>query len=199
MQTYTQTFAVATTWKLNVPGKYYTTLACTLPINVRFYLGGKKLDLGDISGLLAGLEVGPLADLNGPNAFDRVEIDVQAGDTVSIGIGNGQARYNRASTSATITQNKAPQTGAIVHTKQNVTNVSGALLAANSARQYLLVQNQDATGNVFLKFAAAATADAASIKIPPGGNYEMNGVIATQALNAIGDVAANGNVLTVEG
>lgn len=95
MQTYNQTFAANTTWQLNVPGKYFVTLACTLSLNVRFYLGGKKLDLGDITGLLAGLEVGPLGGLNDPIAFDRVEIDVQAGDTVKVGIGNGATRYNR--------------------------------------------------------------------------------------------------------
>lgn len=102
MQTYTQTFAAAQTWKMNVPGKYFVLLQCGLACNARFYLGGKKLDLGDISQLLAGLEVGPLAGLTAPNAFDTVEVDVQAGDTVQIGIGNGQARYNRANASVTV-------------------------------------------------------------------------------------------------
>lgn len=96
MQTFVQTFAGNQTWVLNVPGKYFTTLQCTNPINVRFYLGGKQLDLGQISQLLAGLEVtlGDIADTRA--AFDRVELDITGPDTVAVGIGNGQARYNRS-------------------------------------------------------------------------------------------------------
>lgn len=102
MQTYTQTFAANTTWKMNVPGKYFTTLQCSLAVNVRLYKGGKKLDLGDMSQLLAGLEVGPLANFDQPDAFDMVEVDVQAGDTVQIGIGNGLTRYNRANATVSV-------------------------------------------------------------------------------------------------
>ena len=54
MQTFSQSFTSSTTWTLNVPGKYFTTLACSNPINVRFYKGGKQLDLGQISQLLEG-------------------------------------------------------------------------------------------------------------------------------------------------
>lgn len=103
MQTFVQTFAANTTWVLNVPGKYFTTLQCTNPINVRFYLGGKQLDLGQISQLLAGLEVtlGDIADTQA--AFDRVELDITGPDTVSVGIGNGQARYNRSQGNVAVT------------------------------------------------------------------------------------------------
>lgn len=109
MQTYQQTFAGAQTWTLNVAGSYFTTLGTTLGVNVRLYRGGKKLDLGDMVGLLAGLEIGPLTPTdNFPFAFDRVEIDVAGADNIKVGIGNGAARYNRSN--GTVDVNSLPQT-----------------------------------------------------------------------------------------
>lgn len=106
MQTYTQTFAGPKTWELNVVGSYYATLTCTNNVNVRFYLGGKLLDLGEIKGLKAGLEVNLPKGESGI-AFDRVQIDATGADTITVGIGNGQARYSRGVTDATITNTVA--------------------------------------------------------------------------------------------
>lgn len=198
MQTYTQTFAAASTWVLNVTGKYFVTLGCTVNLNIRFYKGGKKLDLGDITGLQTGLEVGPLAGLTDEPAFDRVEIDVTASDTVQVGIGNGQARYNRAAGSVIVSQAKAPISGAFANVAKTVTNASASMLAANANRQYLLIQNNDTLGNICVTFGSAATL-ANGVKIVPGGSYELNGVIPSAQIFAIGDIASNANIVTVEG
>ncbi|AVO42727.1 hypothetical protein [Simplicispira suum] len=196
MQTYSQTFATAKTWELNVSGNYFTTLECTLPVNVRFFKGGKLLDLGEIKGLLAGLEV-TLGDIGKEAAFDRVQIDVQAGDTVKIGIGNGQARYNRGQASVTVTQN--------TQTKINVTTLnpqvpsySTMLIAANQNRNYLIIQNNSNSGTIWLRFQFNVTKKL-GIRIPPGGNFEMNGPICIQAVYALGDIPANDDVVLVEG
>lgn len=198
MQTYQQTFAAATTWELNIPGKYFTTLECTLPLNVRFYLGGKLLDAGEIRGLLSGLEMtlGNIGDTGA--AFDRVQIDVQAGDTVKIGIGNGQGRYNRGAASVTVTQNKVPVSATFDNVAKTVTNASGVLMAANANRQYLLIQNQSASGEIWIAFGKAATT-ADGVRIIAGGAFEMVGVCTTQEIRAIGSIASNTNVITVEG
>ena len=191
MQTFKQTFAAAQLWELNVVGKYFVSLQCTNPINVRFYQGGKLLDLGNIQGLLAGLEVFDIA-------FDRVQIDVTAADTIQIGIGNGNARYNRQNTTTTITNNRQPVTSAMVNSAATVTSANAQLVAANVNRQYLLVQNNSATGNIFLNFGAVATL-ANGVKIGPGGSYEMPGTQSNQAVNAIGDIASNAAIVIVEG
>lgn len=197
MQTYRQTFAAAQTWELNVPGKYFTTLECTLSVNVRFYLGGKMLDMGEIKGLLAGLEV-TLGEIDDTQpAFDRVQIDVQAGDTVQIGIGNGQARYNRGAATVTVSQNSQTK-ATFSNTAKTVTTASAQMVADNAARQYLLIQNKDATGNVWVNFGAAAT-QANGVKIAPGGAWETSSVTPTNAVHAIGDIASNANIVLVEG
>ena len=195
MQTYSQTFAGSTTWTLNVPGKYFTTLACTNPINVRFYKGGKQLDLGQISQLLAGLEVtlGNIDDTDA--AFDRVEIDVSGADTVQVGIGNGQARYNRSQGSVAVTN----VNGTMTHVAQTVTSASAQLLAAKANRRYLMIQNNDATGVVYVRLDGTAATITTGIKILPGGSYELQGFVPTGAVMAIGSIASNANVVTVEG
>jgi hypothetical protein len=195
MQTFTQSFTVSTTWTLNVPGKYFTTLACSNPINVRFYKGGKQLDLGQISQLLAGLEVtlGNIEDTQA--AFDRIEIDVTGTDTVQVGIGNGQARYNRSQGSVAITN----VSGAFVNAQKTVTNASATLLAANAARRYLLIQNNDTTGHIFVRLDGAAATTTTGVKIPAGGSYELQGFAPTGAITAIGSIASNANIVTVEG
>jgi len=190
MQTYTQTFAAAQSWELNVPGKYFTTLGCTNVINVKFFKAGKKLDLGDITGLLAGLEVQNID-------FDRVVIDVTAADTITVGIGNGNARYNRAQGSVTITSNKVAQM-APTQGLSTVTNVSANLKAANTARQYLFIMNRDAAGTIYINWQATATA-ANGIPLAPGQWIEMAQCVPTGTVRAIGDIASNANVLVVEG
>lgn len=196
MQTYEQTFASATTWEMNVSGSYFATLDCTKNVNVRFYKGGTLLDLGEIKGLAAGLEVS--MGIGGSAAFDRVQIDVQAGDTVKIGIGNGQARYNRGAATVTVSQNTQTQTALFDNLQKTVTNASGVLLAANLARQYLLIQNKDTAGNLYVSFGKAATV-ANGVRVIPGGAFELVGTQTTQEINCIGDIASNANVITLEG
>jgi hypothetical protein len=197
MQTYSQTFAAGQTWVMNVPGRYFVILGCTLTVNVRFFKGGKKLDLGDISSLLAGLEVGPLDTEKGdPYAFDRVEVDVQAGDTVQVGIGNGAARYNRANATVTI---GGGMNGAYAQAAATVTNVSAQLLAAKTTRRYVLIQNKDTAGNIYVNLAGVAATAANGIKVGPGGSLEVNAFCPTAAIFAIGDIGSNANIVTAEG
>lgn len=198
MQTYTQTFAGNTTWVMNITGKYFVTLQCTNALNVRFYKAGSKLDLGDITGLGVGLEVGPLAGLKEEHAFDRVEIDVTGPDTIKVGIGNGAARYNNSLATVNVTQTVPVNSGSFANAAATVTNASAQLVAANAARKYLLIQNNDATGTIYIAFGAAATL-ANGIKLTPGGTYEMSEVQSTQAVFAIGSIASNANIVTVTG
>lgn len=194
MQSYQQTFVANTTWQMNVSGSYYSTLECTLPVNVRFYKGGTLLDLGEIKGLLSGLEV----DFGrGGNAFDRVEIDVKAGDTVKIGIGNGQARYNRGASNVTVSQNKVAQSGNFLAQSKTVGTSSAALLADNANRQYLLIQNNDPSKEIYVQFGAAATA-AAGVRVVAGGFLMLDTCVPTAAINAIA-LASNSKIIVMEG
>lgn len=104
MQTFTQVFAGAQTWQLNVPGNYFILLGATNPVNIRFFKQGKKLNLGDITAVLPGLQAGPFRDVKADGiAFDRVEVDTTAADTITLGIGDGSVTYNRSQGSVLVT------------------------------------------------------------------------------------------------
>jgi len=196
MQTYDLTFTGAGTVEMNVPGKYFALLACNNAVTVRFFLGGKRLDLGEISNVLSGLEctLGDIGDI--APAFDRVQIQTAGADTVTIGIGNGQSRYNRGGqSSVTITNVNGPFSQAVA----TVTTAAAALAAAAPTRRYLLVQNKDAAGSIWLNFGGAAATQANGIKIPPGGAYECQGFAPTGSISALGDIASNANIIVVQG
>lgn len=195
MQTFAQTFAGAQTWTLNVPGKYFTLLGTTLGCNIRFYKNGKKLDLGDVNGLLAGLEIllGEASDIE--PAFTQVQVDILGADTVTIGIGNGQARYNRSQGNVAITN----LNGVATQSTQTVTSSAAQLVALSTTRRYLLIQNNDATGIVYINFTTTATV-ANGLKIPPGGSFIADAAYCpTNAVSAIGSIASNANVIVVTG
>lgn len=86
-----------------------------------------------------------------------------------------------------------------VNSAPAVTSASTVILAANSLRKSLLIQNNHATATIYLNFSAAATA-ANGVKIAPGGSYEDPAMVAhLGAVNAIGDIASNTAVIVVEG
>lgn len=87
--------------------------------------------------------------------------------------------------------------GAFTNTQASITASSQAILAANSARKYLLIQNNDSAAILYVTFGATATA-ANGVKIPPGGNYELNSNIPSNSVNIIGS-AITSNVIVVEG
>jgi hypothetical protein len=196
MQTYTQTFAGVSTWEINAPGRYFTLMACSAACTIKLFKGGRMLDFGEIKNVLSGIEIG---GQNEGVDFDRVQITTSTADTVTIGIGNGQVRYNRGAATVDVNTQVPARTGAITQAAVTVTSTAAALLAANTNRFYLLIQNKDLTGNIWINFAGTATT-ANGVKIVPGGFFAMDAAtVSTQAISAIGDIASNANIVVVEG
>lgn len=96
----------------------------------------------------------------------------------------------------TVTLDPARATGA--NTQKTVTNASASLVAANLTREYLLIQNKDASGNIYINFGAAATI-ANGVLIPPNGTFVLENNMLTAQIFAIGNIANNPNVVVVEG
>jgi hypothetical protein len=89
-----------------------------------------------------------------------------------------------------------------------VTTGSVVAVADNPARLYLRITNPDAAAIMYVKFATAgattlggavpaptATADTASLKIPPGGFFETTAYTGPVAI--IGSAGFNANVLEI--
>lgn len=194
MQTFTQSFAGVQTVQYNIRGTYFTTLATNLGINVRFYKGGKLNDLGDIKGLLSGLEV----NLDKGDYFDRVEIDTLGADTIMFGISTGQSRYNRSQGSVSVISNNKPA-GQFNCTPITVTLTSVQFLAANATRKSLMIQNKSLTGNiwVYLSSIAGAATQLNGIKLASGQMLAPD-LTHTGFVTIIGDLATNPDVTICE-
>lgn len=89
--------------------------------------------------------------------------------------------------------------GAFANTGKTVINASAQLLAANASRRFLLIQNKDPGGNIWVTLDGSAATEGNGVKIVPGGSLILDSYAPTGAIYAIGDIASNANIVTVEG
>lgn len=128
-----------------------------------------------------------------PGRFEVVQIQSTLAQTIDWIVADGDAGTRRLAGAVTVQDSVTAS--AVAGT---VTNATAQLVAANSARKYLLIQNKDPVGKIWIQFGAAAT-QAAGVLIVPGGNFEMISKISAQQIQAIGDLASNANITVVEG
>jgi hypothetical protein len=133
-------------------------------VSVSFWKNGQKLP-EDMAQAIAGMGAIP------ENGFDEVELTSSLTQTVAFYISRGRVFSNVFSGAVTVLN--ATASGAFVHTAKQVTNASQSLAAANAARKYLRIENQDAALTLFLKCdGTAATASNASHRLLPGEVFE---------------------------
>lgn len=175
-------------YRLQVAGRFFKIISATGQLSVN-----APGSFGTISPLTGGqgLEDTP---------FSELYLTDLTGSSNSVVLVIGDERFIDTSLgSVSISANKSPQVGTVTQTTKTVTNASALLLAANPSRQYLLIQNKDGAGNVFINVAAAAATVAGGLKVAAGGNFEPTSAVMTGAIYAIGDIASNANVIVIEG
>ncbi len=167
---------------------FFRLLSSALPVTVEFYKNGAK--------------IGEAIDINGgyaeriPEGFDRITIYSASTQTVQFVTRNGgDVRYDNLTGNVAITN----VNGAFTNAAATVTNSSAQIKAANAARRYLLIQNNDATGIVYVRLDGNTATASTGIKIAPGGSYEVSAYVPSGAITAIGSIASNANVVVVEG
>ncbi len=84
-----------------------------------------------------------------------------------------------------------------VQTSVTVTNASSVIAAADTFGRNVFVQNNDATGIVYLNLSGTAVADGTMITLAAGGDSITIPNI-TNAIEAIGSIASNANVVVIE-
>jgi hypothetical protein len=184
------TFSAGQTQEFYVPGDFFRLLDSTGPITVEYYDPTGK-EVAEAVNVLAGYGEGLKA-----GKFGRVRITSASAQTIQFVIRDGaEVRYDRGAATVTI----ANTNGAFTQAQRTVTNASTQLQAANAARRYLLIQNRDTTGIVYVNVAGAAATVAGGIQIDAGGSLELQGFVPTGQINAIGSIASNANVIVVEG
>jgi len=187
MQTYSQSMTPGQAWRLGVPGSYFRLLDVLGAVTVVFYRQG--VPVFTATDVLDGFWSKP------SGGFDMVGITSATAQDVKIGITSGDAGYDRAAGSVDISN----MTGAFTQEAATVTNASGQLLAARAGRRYLLIQNNDASGDVFVTLDGSAATTTNGVKIAAGGSLELAAYCPAGAVNAIGSLPSNASVIVVEG
>jgi hypothetical protein len=172
------------------PGDFFRLMAATATITVEYYKDGKELAEGTL------VSVGYAEKFN-EGSFDKIAITSTAAQTLTFAtrLGN-EVLYDTPPNGQVTVTNTA---GAFTQAQKTVTNASATMLTANTARRYLLIQNNDATGDIYVTTNGVAATTTNGIKIRAGGSYEIQGFAPTGAINAIGSIASNANIVAVEG
>ncbi len=165
-------------------GEYFRILSSTGALDVT--VEGK----GTMPDLQAGQAIKGLP-------FNRLILSDKTGAPNSgfILVASSELQDNRLQGSVTVTN----VSGAFTQNNKTVTNASAQLLAANPARRYLLIQNNDAAGIIYVTMDGTPATTAKGIKIAAGGSYECQGYVPTGELRAIGSISSNANIVAVEG
>ena len=152
----------------------------TTDVTVIFYRAGVEVSRAE------GVGEGYAEKFNA-GTFDRIRI---------------QARppTGQVTVSGSVTVGNFPaDRGAFTQTQRTVTNASAQMLAANASRRYLLIQNKDTAGIVYVNLQGSTATVANGLAIEPGGSLELQGYVPSGAITAIGSIASNANVISVEG
>ena len=182
-----------------ISGAYFELLQIVNPVDLKFY-DANGVVICDEKQVSAGHWVnraGNNIDGKPLSHFVRFEITTSANEAVKFTATDGTSgsRVSPANIISTV----IPLGLAHTQAKKTVTNASTTLLAANATRRYLFVQNQDPTGDIYIRTdgGGAAVADASAVRLRPGDVWEP-AVPPLAALTAIGSIASNANVQVTE-
>jgi hypothetical protein len=167
---------------------FFRILAAQQVITVEFYLNGAKV--------AEAFDVGTGYAEKIPSGFDRIAITSATAQTIQFVTRlGGDVRYDQPPTGNVNIANTA---GAFNQAQATVTTTSGQLKAANAARRYLLIQNNDSSGDIYVTLDGTTATTAKGIKLAAGSSMELSSYAPTGAINAIGSIASNANVVIVE-
>ena len=140
---------------------------------------------------------GDFCELPGPiSQLTLAPVTTAAGE---FRVGMGKFGSQRTSISGAIQATVVNARQPFSNLAATVTTTSAQLIAANGARQYLLIQNKSSVGNIWLSHSAGPATQANGLRIAPGGYWEWDSTIPTGAVFAVGDVASNPDILIIEG
>ena len=187
---YTVTIAANQNVLLPAPNTHFFIISSTGPIAV----------MGDTFSQIDGLTTG-----QGMNnlPFNKLTLIDQSGSANTVKILIAPGEFTNQIIAATVSLSSSTiqamrQSGSFSNGSFSVTTASQTLVAANSGRQYLLVQNNDSAAIVYLAFGAIPATAATGIKLSPGQSYIQENIVATNSVQIIGS-AATTNVILVTG
>lgn len=175
---------------------FFRLMEATGPVHVIFYDAGREVARSD------SVKAGYAERF--AQGFDSWRIESPTAQTIQFvtRLGNS-VDYDIAPTgvvSGTVNVGNLPSVSSLfTQAVATVTTTSGQLLAARATRRYLLIQNRNTSGFIYVNLTDAAATVAGGIELGPGDSYELATFCPTAAITAIGSIASNPNVLVVEG
>jgi hypothetical protein len=135
--------------------------------------------------------------------FKRLRVSHESGadQSITLIVTKGK-KGSSAKVGGSVDIGNLPDTGgAFTQGRASVTNVANPLLAANAARRYLLIQNNDASQNLRVTLDGSAPAVGSGFRLKPGESLEITTYAPTGAINAMMEAASAsvGNVEFSEG
>jgi hypothetical protein len=190
MRPYVQKIAAGAREDYPVKGDYIRLKTASVPVTFE----------GRDSGFKVTLEQGDSVRLKEFQAVIVSHGDA-AEQTVTFYVGNGESLDSSQVGGSVQVSNfpaSAPSQVSPANSNPTVTSASAQLLAANAARKFLLIQNKDSVGRIYLNFGAGAATVANGLVLEPGEEFAP-GIIPVNAIQAIGDKASNANITVLEG
>lgn len=175
--------------QINEPGDFFRILAATDALNLRFYRNGKEVAEAEQIGAGYAEEFA--------QGFDRLVIESATTQAIQFTVRLGNRVFFDAPPTGNV--NVVNVRGAVTQTQKTVTNASAQMIAANTARRFLLIQNKSASGTLYLNLSGVAATTANGLQIGPGDSLSLESFVPTGAVHAIGDIASNPDVVVVEG
>jgi hypothetical protein len=168
---------------------FFRLLQASYPLTIIFYENNKEIAKAD--------QVSGGYSEKFSRIFDKVTIISATAQTIQFvsRLGNVVTYDTPPNGNVTVTN----VNGVFTNSNATVTNASAQLVAANTARRYLMIQNKDASGNIYVTCDGSTATTAKGIKIAAGQSMELQGFVPTGAIMAIGDVASNANISVMIG
>lgn len=171
-------------------GDFFRILAGTAPVTVEFYRQGKEV--AEAVGVGAGY-----AEKFDAGDFDKIAITSATAQTLQFVTRLGNVvQYDTPPVGQVTVTNNA---GNFTQVVQTVGYASTTIKAANATRRYLLIQNNNATGAIYVNVAGAVASAGSGIFVDAGGSLEFQGYVPTGNINAMGLIESNPNIVVVEG
>lgn len=173
-------------------GDFFRLMEATAPLTVDYYLNSKELAEA------ANVGVG-YAERFMDEGFDKIAITSSADQTISFATRLGNEVWYDTPPNGQVTVTNT--SGVFTTNQRTITTTPATIFSNSTARRYLLIQNNDTNGIVYVRFGGAlgSFSVASSIQIPPGGSLELQGFVHSGSIHMAGSIASNANVVTVEG
>lgn len=179
-----ETIQAGGTLQFHEEADFFRVLEAGAPLDIYFYRNGAEVGRAE--------NVGAGYSEKFAQSFDKIVLHSEVSNAISTVTRLGN----------TVTYDQPPNgavNGSFEQTQETVTTASATLLAANTARRYLLIQNKDAAGDIYIRLDGVAATVDNGLKIEAGGALELDNFVATGEITAIGSIASNANVIAIEG